>query len=101
MLLFKRFNIRSYEKGLYFKDCEFKGILNKGIYRFFDPLSKIKVEICNQRNPWILSNDLDLIVKSGLLDNHADILDLKDKQRALVWIDGRFEKMFLIHKLPM
>jgi hypothetical protein len=36
---------------------------------------------------------LDMIVKSGALEGHAHVLDLKDYQRALVWIDGRFDKV--------
>ena len=31
-----------------------------------------------------------MIVKSGVLKDRAVVLDLKDHQRALVWIDGRF-----------
>jgi regulator of protease activity HflC (stomatin/prohibitin superfamily) len=33
---------------------------------------------------------LDVIVKSGVLEGRALVLDLKDYERALVWIDGRF-----------
>src|SRR6185295_7413124 len=38
---------------------------------------------------------LDMIVKSGALANGAEVVDLKDYQRGLVWIDGRFS-----HVLP-
>jgi regulator of protease activity HflC (stomatin/prohibitin superfamily) len=38
---------------------------------------------------------LDVIVKSGALAGRAEIVDLKDYQRALVWIDDRFS-----HILP-
>jgi regulator of protease activity HflC (stomatin/prohibitin superfamily) len=38
---------------------------------------------------------LDLIVKSGALADKAVVLDLKDHERALVWIDNRFS-----HVLP-
>ncbi len=38
---------------------------------------------------------LDLIVKSGALEDRAQVVDLKDYERALVWIDGRFS-----HVLP-
>jgi regulator of protease activity HflC (stomatin/prohibitin superfamily) len=42
------------------------------------------------RNPWLVHKDLDLIVKSGKLGDEAIVVDLKDYERALVWIDGRF-----------
>ena len=38
---------------------------------------------------------LDVIVKSGALTGRAEVVDLKDYERALVWIDGRFS-----HVLP-
>ncbi len=91
MLFIKTAKIRSYEKGLYFRDREFQGLLDPGRYWFVDPLFKIKVEIASQRTPWIRHEDLDVIVKSGALEGQARVVDLKDNQRALVWVEGRFE----------
>ena len=93
MFVIKSAKVRSYEKGLYFRDREFKGLLDKGRYWFIDPLCKIKVTVVSQRDVWFVHKDLDMIVKSGLLEGHAHVLDLKDYQRALVWVDGRFEKV--------
>ena len=93
MFLMKTAKIRSYEKGLYFRDREFQGILTAGRRWFIDPLLKVKIDVVSQRNPWLVHEDLDVIVKSGALKGHAMVLDLKDYQRALVWIDGRFEKV--------
>jgi regulator of protease activity HflC (stomatin/prohibitin superfamily) len=58
-------------------------------------LGKVRVEVVSQRAPWLVHDKLDLIVKSGVLAERAVVLDLKDHQRALVWIDGRFS-----HVLP-
>jgi regulator of protease activity HflC (stomatin/prohibitin superfamily) len=93
MFLFKRFKIRSYEMGLYFREGEFKGLLTEGKYWRFDPLNKIRVEIVSQRDPWLAHEKLDMIVKSGVLKDCAVVLDLKDHERALVWIDGRFNRI--------
>ncbi len=95
MLLFKKVKIRSYEKGLYFKDREFKGLLGTGRHWFFNPLGlrKILVDVVSQRRPWFEHQNLDLIVKSGALEDHTIVLDLKDHQRTLVWIEGRFRKV--------
>ena len=54
----------------------------------FDPLWKIRVDVVSQRDPWIENDKLDVIVKSGALAELAKIVDLKDNERALVWIVG-------------
>jgi regulator of protease activity HflC (stomatin/prohibitin superfamily) len=93
MLIVKNARIRSHEKGLFFKDKEFRGILDEGSHWFLDPLLKVRVDVVSQRDPWLVHRDLDLVVKSGLLEKEAVVLDLKDHERALVWIDGRFERV--------
>jgi regulator of protease activity HflC (stomatin/prohibitin superfamily) len=95
MKMLKCIKIRSYEMGLHFRDGEFKGLLGEGRYWFFDPFGKIAVEIVSQRAPWLVHEKLDMIVKSGALKDRAAVLDLKDYERALVWIEGRFS-----HILP-
>ena len=95
MMLFKRVRIRSYEVGLNFRDGEFKGLLPAGRYWLFEPLWKVHVDVVSQRMPWLVHDKLDMIVKSGALAGRAEVVDLKDYQRALVWIDSRFS-----HVLP-
>ncbi|HEY1067121.1 MAG TPA: slipin family protein [Pirellulales bacterium] len=90
MFFSKRFLIRSYEMGLLFRDGEFRGLLAPGRHWFFDPLNKVQVDIVSQRAPWLEHEKLDLIVKSGALEGRAIVLELKDNERALVWIDERF-----------
>lgn len=93
--MFKRIKIHSYEIGLHFRDGEFQGLLLKGRHWMFDPWMKSRVEIVSQRDPWLVHERLDMIVRSGALKDRAVVLDLKDHQRGLVWIDGRFS-----HVLP-
>ena len=88
--MFKTVKIRNYEIGLLFRDGEFKGLLGAGRHWFFDPLGKVRVSIVSQREPWLVHEKLDVIIKSGALKDRAIVLDLKDYQRALVWVDGRF-----------
>jgi regulator of protease activity HflC (stomatin/prohibitin superfamily) len=95
MYPFHRPHIRSYEAGLYFHDGEFRGLLAAGRHWLFDPLRKVCVDVVSQRAPWLTHEKLDMIVKSGALTDRAQVVDLKDYQRALVWIDGRFS-----HVLP-
>ena len=95
MILMKRYKIRTYEMGLLFRDGEFRGLLTAGTHWFFDPLGKVRVDVVSQRDPWLVHEKLDLIIKSGELAERAVVLDLKDHERALVWIDNRFS-----HVLP-
>src|ERR1051326_2023601 len=89
-MIFKRVKIHAYEGGLYFRDGEFRGLLEAGRHWLFDPLGRARVEVVSLRAPWLVHEKLDIIVKSGALDGKALVVDLKDHERALVWIDGRF-----------
>ena len=95
MLFLKRYKIRSYETGLLFRNGEFRGLLEAGTHWVLDPLLKVRVDVASQRDPWLVHDKLDLIVKSGALADRAVVLDLKDHERALVWIENRFS-----HVLP-
>ena len=89
-MMLKRIKIRSFEIGLRFHDNEFKSLMEPGRYLMFNPRLRIKVDVVSQRSPWIEHDQLDMIVKSGALKSRATVLDLKDHERALVWIDNRF-----------
>lgn len=95
MLILKRFKIRSYEMGLVFREGDFRGLVAAGRHWFIDPLNRVRVDVVSQRDPWLVHEKLDLIVKSGALKDRAVVLDLKDHERALVWIDDRYS-----HILP-
>ena len=88
--MFKRIKIRSDEMGLYFHEGEFQALWGPGARWLFDPLNKAKVEVVSRRDPWLRHEKLDVIVKSGVLKDLAVVLDLKDYERGLVWVDGRF-----------
>ena len=88
--MLKTVKIHSYEKGLYFRDGEFRGLLGTGRHWFVSLPGKVRVDVVSQRAPWLCHEKLDMIVRSGALQGLATVLDLEDHQRALVWIDGRF-----------
>lgn len=91
MKMIKRIRVRSYETGIYFRDGEFQGLLERGRYWFADPLDRVRVDVLSRRDPWIMHADLDLLIREDVLDGRAHIIDLSDDQRALVWIDDRFD----------
>lgn len=94
-MFIKRHHIRSFEAGLHFRRGDFHCILPAGTHWSFDPFNRDRVEIVDMRLPWLVHDKLDLIVKSGALAGLATVVDLKDYERGLVWIDGRFS-----HVLP-
>lgn len=93
--MLKRVKIRRDEMGLYFHDGDFQALWGPGTRWLFDPLKKADVQVVSQRDPWLVHEKLDVIVKSGVLKDLAVVLDLKDYERGLVWVDGRFS-----HILP-
>jgi len=91
MVGMRKFKVGAHERGFLFRENEFKVMLAPGRHWFFDPLFKIRVDLVSVRSAWLRHKDLDVIVKSGALKDEARVVDLKDNERALVWIDGRFE----------
>ncbi len=90
MLFFRHIKIRQHERGLLFKDREFHRLLGPGRHWIWGLPLKTSIEIVSVRDVWFYHQDLEVIVRSGALEGQAEVLDLKDTQRALVWIDGRF-----------
>jgi hypothetical protein len=41
--------------GLYFRDGEFRGLLDAGTHWLFDPLGKVRVDVVSQRDPWLVT----------------------------------------------
>ena len=90
-VLFRRIKVREHERALLFKDREFKGVLRPGRHWVWDALRKVRVDVVSVRAAWLTHPDLDVIAKSGALGDEARIVDLKNHERAIVWVDGRIE----------
>jgi len=88
-----RYNIKPHERGLVFKDGDLVAVLTPGVHWYLDLLWKMSLQVVSPRDPWLVHKDLDIIVKSGKLAGEAIVVDLKDSERALVWIDGRMERV--------
>ncbi len=82
--------IKQYERGFLYRDGVFRKVLRPGRHWLIDPLFRVRVVRCSVRDTFVESEDLDVIVRSGALADEAVVLDLRDDQRALVWVDGRF-----------
>lgn len=93
MFIVRTFKVRKHERGLFFKDRDFAGVLAPGRHIFADPLRKVRVDVVSVREARLEHKDLDVIARSGALVDEARVVDLKDHERALVWIDGRFDSI--------
>ena len=90
-MVLRRFKIREHERGLLFRDREFERVLRPGRHWVWDPLFKVRVDVVSVREVWLNHKDLDVVAKSGALADEAVVVDLKDSERAVVWVDGRIE----------
>lgn len=88
MKLWHRIKIDELERGLVFRDGAPVRLLGPGRYFLADPRRHLRIEKVSIREPWFVHADLERIVKSGVLDGQALILDLNEYERAIVWIDG-------------
>jgi regulator of protease activity HflC (stomatin/prohibitin superfamily) len=90
-MVLRRFKVREHERGLLFRDNVFEQVLRPGVHWLWDPLHKIRVDTASVREAWLVHKDLDVIAKSGALGDEARVVDLKEHERAIVWIDDRIE----------
>ncbi len=91
--MFSRYKIKRDEIGLVFKDGQFEKIIRQGTHWFFNLFRNLVVERVSLRNPIFMHRQLRDIVKSECIKGLGEVLDLRDWQRALVWIDGRFSQI--------
>jgi regulator of protease activity HflC (stomatin/prohibitin superfamily) len=94
--MFRWVKIREYERGLVYRDRVFREVLRPGRHWIFDPLARVRVEKVSVLDVWLEpeQKDLAVIVRSGALEGEARVLDLEDHERALVWVDRRFEGVY-------
>jgi len=93
MLIVQTLKIRAHERGLLYRDGDFQRLLAPGRHWLFGLTWKLRVARVSVRDADFRHVDLDVIVKRGALAGEAEVLDLKDHERALVWIDGRFAQV--------
>lgn len=92
MIPIKYINIPHEHFGLVYRDGRFVKLLQPGRSWCFDPLGRLSIRKLWQGKPWIEmpATQLRQLRESPAIQEHANFIDLKDTQRALVWLDGRF-----------
>jgi hypothetical protein len=81
--------IRNFENGLKFKNGKLVALLQPG-WHLIKTICGETVEILKEKDLFVCSPEFDQIVKSGFLAEKTELVDLKDNQRALIWVDNRF-----------
>lgn len=86
-----RIAIRDHERGILFKDGNFRGLLNPGKH-FIMPFSQTKVEIMDITKPFCIAGyDLDMFLQDADLCSQLAIIDVADKEIAFHYVDDKFQ----------
>lgn len=83
--------LADHQRAFIFVDGRFERILGAGLHVLWTALRKVRVAVADTREAVYASADLPRIVRGVTLEDEADVLDLPDDKRALVWVDGRFK----------
>ena len=82
-------HIKEQERGLLYRDGDFVGLLAPGRHVTWS-LTGLRVQAVSLRHAELVHADLDVILQK--LGEHPElrVIELRDHERALVWVDGRF-----------
>ena len=91
MFAYKRIVIAQHERGLYLKDRSIKKILAPGVYRIFDPLGRVSVEVYNLTVPEFEHPYTEVLVteQSALCKRHFQVIELNEYEVGLVYKNGK------------
>ena len=89
----KRFVIAQHERGVYLKDRSIVKILEPGIYRVFDPLGRVAVEVQNLTVPEFNHPYEDVLVKEKreLVDKYFQLVELGEYEVGLLYRNGKMK----------
>lgn len=86
--MIRTLTIRSFERGLVYRKGELRSVLSAGTHWVFG--LDVRVDVVSLRDTVLEREDLDLVVRSGLLDRELQVVRLADSERLLIWVNGRF-----------
>jgi hypothetical protein len=91
MLGFKRVIIAQHERGLVFRNRSFKTILEPGVYRIFDPLKRVEVQVYDLSVTEFEHARSDFLVKEArtTIERYFTIVELGDREVGVVYKNGR------------
>ena len=95
MFGFNRVVIGDGERGLMYRNRQFRQVLMPGVYRWFDPLGRIQVEIYDIAQHKFPKRDFDILVEclGAELDKHFVQVELTSDQAGMLRINGKVESV--------
>ena len=92
MIFYRKFIVRQHERGLLFKQGDFVRFLEPGIYRMFDPLMRLKVDLHDIASPQFEHRLADFFVKQHAAEvEHLFVkVETRDHEVAVVFKNGHF-----------
>lgn len=89
--MFRIFTVARNQLALVFRDGDLIRVLERGRHRLFYPFAKMSVTLINTTVAQADFPEHDALLTDPLLAPHLEVVDLRDGERALVWVDGRLQ----------
>lgn len=81
--------VRYGEVGLVYRDGRFDRLLEPGVHWLFQGSRKVRVDIEDESSVWMTGNEARQLRDGGHLEGRVLYVDLRDREYALLRIDGR------------
>ena len=91
MLGYKRIVIAQHERGIYLENRSIQKILEPGVYRLFDPLGRISIEVHDLSVAELIYPYVDVLIKQQgeLCERYFQIVELGKYEVGLVYKNGQ------------
>lgn len=92
MTIYKRFVVAQHERGFLFRDSQLSRVLESGVYRYFDPLGRVRLELHDLGQAACTSKNAEVLMQTAgeLLEPYLLAVTMSDHEIGLVYRDGRF-----------
>ncbi|MCP3869487.1 MAG: slipin family protein [Gammaproteobacteria bacterium] len=92
MFGYKRIVVAQHERGFLFYDRQLSKVLEPGVYRHFDPLGRVQVELHDLGQAICANRNVELLMKSvgNLMEPHLETVAMTDYQVGLIFRDNKF-----------
>ena len=87
------FRLQRHERGLVWLDGRLDALKSEGLYAVWNVFYLVRHEVFSTHAVYLQHPHLDVLADSGLLDAETETVEIGDRQRGLVWVDGRFERV--------
>jgi regulator of protease activity HflC (stomatin/prohibitin superfamily) len=90
--------IKDFERGLLFKNGNYRGVLQPGKHFFF-PFLDTSVKVLDNTKPFFVEGyDIEIFLKDEKLRTELEIIDVADKEIAVHYIDDKFQEVLATGK---